>query len=103
MRDAELYREVFGRFATGVAVVTSRTPSGEGGMTANALCSLSLEARLVLVCFENEARTLPLVTDAGRFGIEPLLWYSGRYHAGALSPSPRHARAIPPPPTLTAS
>ena len=176
MRDAELYREVFGRFATGVAVVTSRTPSGEGGMTANALCSLSLEPRLVLVCFENEARTLPLVTDAGRFGIsvltseqdelagvfasklpehdkldgvahriehgvpliegalawaacklveliaggdhtiaigeviamglgngEPLLWYSGRYRAGALSPSPRHARAIPPPPTLTAS
>ena len=41
-------------------------------MTANALCSLSLEPRLVLVCFENEARTLPLVRDAGRFGISVL-------------------------------
>jgi len=52
-RDPELFREVFGRFATGVAVVTSSGPGGTGGMTANALCSLSLEPLLALVCFEN--------------------------------------------------
>jgi 3-hydroxy-9,10-secoandrosta-1,3,5(10)-triene-9,17-dione monooxygenase reductase component len=175
VRDAELFREVFGRFATGVAVVTTATPSGAGGMTANALCSLSLEPSLVLVCFENGARTLPLVRDAGRFGVnvlsaeqeelaaifasklpeedkldgvahrieyevplidgslawavctlveliaggdhtiaigevtamglgegEPLVWYSGRYHAGALRPSRRPERAGPRPQTRTA-
>jgi flavin reductase (DIM6/NTAB) family NADH-FMN oxidoreductase RutF len=68
----ELFREVFGRFATGVAVITSAGPVGIGGMTANALCSLSLDPLLVLVCFENAARTLPIVRDAGRFAVNLL-------------------------------
>jgi len=72
IRDSELFREVFGRFATGVAVITGSGPAGVGGMTANALCSLSLDPPLVLVCFENEARTLPIVREAGRFGVSVL-------------------------------
>jgi 3-hydroxy-9,10-secoandrosta-1,3,5(10)-triene-9,17-dione monooxygenase reductase component len=70
--DPELFREVFGHFATGVAVITSAGPSGEGGMTASALCSLSLEPLLVLVCFDNSARTLPIVREAGTFGVNVL-------------------------------
>jgi 3-hydroxy-9,10-secoandrosta-1,3,5(10)-triene-9,17-dione monooxygenase reductase component len=70
--DPELFREVFGRFATGVAVITGAAPTGSGGMTANALCSLSLDPLLALVCFENRARTLPIVRDAGRFGVNIL-------------------------------
>jgi 3-hydroxy-9,10-secoandrosta-1,3,5(10)-triene-9,17-dione monooxygenase reductase component len=70
--DQELFREVFGRFATGVAVITSAAPEGVGGMTANALCSLSLEPLLALVCFDNGARTLPLVRASGRFGVNML-------------------------------
>src|ERR1700744_2539086 len=68
----ELFREVFGRFATGVAVITGAGAGGTGGMTANALCSLSLDPLLALVCFENRARTLPIVRDAGRFGVNLL-------------------------------
>lgn len=68
------FREAFGRFATGVAVVTA--PGG--GMTANAVCSLSLEPLLVLVCFDRTARTLPLVQDTGRFAVNVL----GGGHAG---------------------
>ncbi len=70
--DPELFREVFGRFATGVAVVTSAGPAGIGGMTANALCSLSLDPLLALVCFANQARTLPIVRDAQRFAVNVL-------------------------------
>jgi len=70
--DPELFREVFGRFATGVAVITAAGAAGTGGMTANALCSLSLEPLLALVCFENGARTLPVVRDAGRFAVNIL-------------------------------
>ncbi len=70
--DPELFREVFGRFATGVAVITSAGPDGTGGMTANALCSLSLDPLLALVCFENRARTLPLVRESGRFAVSLL-------------------------------
>ena len=68
----ELFREVFGRFATGVAVVTSATGGACAGMTANAVCSVSLEPLLALVCFENEARTLTVVREAGRFGVNVL-------------------------------
>ena len=70
--DIELFRDVFGRFATGVAVITSAGPSGAGGMTANALCSLSLDPLLALVCFQEDARTLPIVRDARRFGVNVL-------------------------------
>jgi flavin reductase (DIM6/NTAB) family NADH-FMN oxidoreductase RutF len=70
--DPEVFREVFGRFATGVAVITSATPAASGGMTANALCSLSLDPLLALVCFENNARTLAIVREAGRFGVNVL-------------------------------
>ena len=70
--DPELFREVFGRFATGVAVITSAGAGGGGGMTANAICSLSLDPLLALVCFENSARTLPIVREAGRFAVNVL-------------------------------
>jgi flavin reductase (DIM6/NTAB) family NADH-FMN oxidoreductase RutF len=70
--DPELFREVFGRFATGVAVVTSAGPTGSGGMTANAVCSLSLDPLLALVCFDNAARTLPIVRESGRFAVNVL-------------------------------
>ncbi len=70
--EPELFREVFGRFATGVAVITSAGSAGRGGMTANALCSLSLDPLLVLVCIENRARTLPIVREARRFGVNLL-------------------------------
>jgi 3-hydroxy-9,10-secoandrosta-1,3,5(10)-triene-9,17-dione monooxygenase reductase component len=70
--DPERYRTVFGHFATGVAVVTCAGAAGSGGMTANAVCSVSLDPLLVLVCFEQSARTLPLVRDAGRFAVNVL-------------------------------
>lgn len=70
--DPERYRTVFGHFATGVAVITCAGPAGVGGMTANAICSVSLDPLLALVCFENGARTLPLVREAGRFAVNLL-------------------------------
>jgi flavin reductase (DIM6/NTAB) family NADH-FMN oxidoreductase RutF len=66
------YRAVIGHFATGVSVITGLGPAGPGGMTANAVCSLSLEPLLILVCFENTARTLPIIRQAGRFAVNVL-------------------------------
>jgi flavin reductase (DIM6/NTAB) family NADH-FMN oxidoreductase RutF len=70
--DPEQFRTVFGHFATGVVVITCTGPGGGGGMTANAVSSVSLDPLLLLVCFENQARTLPLVRDAGRFAVNIL-------------------------------
>ena len=68
----EQFRSVMGHFATGVTVVTAATPDGPVGMTANAVCSLSLEPLLLLVAFDNEARTLSAVHRTGRFGVNVL-------------------------------
>src|ERR671911_1516989 len=66
------FRAVMGHFATGVAVVTATGPEGPVGMTANAVCSLSLDPLLLLVCFANGARTLRVVRDTERFGVNVL-------------------------------
>ena len=66
------FRSVMGHFATGVTVVTASSPDGPVGMTANAVASLSLEPLLLLVAFDNDARTLPVVRDVGRFGVNVL-------------------------------
>jgi flavin reductase (DIM6/NTAB) family NADH-FMN oxidoreductase RutF len=68
----EHFRAVMGHFATGVTVVTAAAPDGPVGLTANAVCSLSLDPLLLLVCFDNEARTLPVVRENGRFGVNVL-------------------------------
>jgi flavin reductase (DIM6/NTAB) family NADH-FMN oxidoreductase RutF len=70
--EPERFRSVMGHFATGVTVVTAGTAEGPVGMTANAVCSLSLEPLLLLVAFDNESRTLPIVRETGRFGVNIL-------------------------------
>jgi len=66
------FREVMGHFPTGVAVITATAASGPVGMTANAVCSLSLEPLLLLVCFDRHARTLSVVRETERFGVNVL-------------------------------
>jgi flavin reductase (DIM6/NTAB) family NADH-FMN oxidoreductase RutF len=68
----ERFRAVMGHFATGVTVVTANGLDGPVGMTANAVCSLSLDPLLLLVCFDNGARTLPVVAEGERFGVNVL-------------------------------
>jgi flavin reductase (DIM6/NTAB) family NADH-FMN oxidoreductase RutF len=48
--DAPQFRQLLGRFATGVTILTSRTPAGEPvGMTASSIASVSLDPPLILV------------------------------------------------------
>jgi 3-hydroxy-9,10-secoandrosta-1,3,5(10)-triene-9,17-dione monooxygenase reductase component len=67
--DPASFRDVCGRFATGVCVVTSFSPDGPAGMTANAVTSLSLAPPLMIVCFDRTARTLGAVEHSRRFGV----------------------------------
>jgi 3-hydroxy-9,10-secoandrosta-1,3,5(10)-triene-9,17-dione monooxygenase reductase component len=70
--DPAHFRSVMGNFATGVTVVTAAGRAGPVGMTANAVASLSLEPLLLLVAFDNTARTLQVVRDTERFGVNVL-------------------------------
>src|SRR3954453_18863766 len=70
--DPAAYRDVIGHFATGVAIVTCQGSGGPAGLTTNAVTSLSLDPLLLLVCFDNSSRTLPVVRDARRFAVNVL-------------------------------
>jgi flavin reductase (DIM6/NTAB) family NADH-FMN oxidoreductase RutF len=70
--EPDRFRAVMGHFATGVAVVTATAPAGPVGMTANSVCSLSLDPLLLLVCFDRTARTLSVVRETERFGVNVL-------------------------------
>ena len=70
--DPGHFRSVMGNFATGVTVITATAGSGPVGMTANAVASLSLEPLLLLVAFDNTARTLQVVRETERFGVNVL-------------------------------
>jgi flavin reductase (DIM6/NTAB) family NADH-FMN oxidoreductase RutF len=51
--EAPQFRQLLGRFATGVTVVTARGPSGGPvGMTASSVASVSLTPPLLLVCVD---------------------------------------------------
>jgi len=69
---ARAYRDTIGHFATGVTVVTSTGPHGPAGMTTNAVASVSLQPLLLLVCFDHSSRTLDVVRESGRFGVNLL-------------------------------
>ncbi|HEX2409523.1 MAG TPA: flavin reductase family protein [Solirubrobacteraceae bacterium] len=85
--DPVRFRSVMGHFATGVTVVTATTPEGPVGMTANAVASLSLDPLLLLVAFDNEARTLPAIRETGRFGVNVL--HAGQEELARLFASKR--------------
>jgi len=65
-------RAAFGKFATGITVITARANGLCCGMTANSFTSVSLHPPMVLVCVANTARTLGHVRSTGAFGVSVL-------------------------------
>jgi 3-hydroxy-9,10-secoandrosta-1,3,5(10)-triene-9,17-dione monooxygenase reductase component len=65
------FRRVIGHFATGVAVVTA-IDDGPVGFTVQALCALSLNPPLILVCAGRASTTWPHVAATGRLCVNLL-------------------------------
>ncbi|GAB78230.1 NADH-FMN oxidoreductase RutF, flavin reductase (DIM6/NTAB) family [Austwickia chelonae] len=70
--DPGLFRRVFGRFATGVTVITTRCEGHEHAMTANSVTSVSLEPLQILVCIHQDARFHDALLDSGAWGVSVL-------------------------------
>lgn len=70
--DPDAYRQVMGRFATGVSIISTRIGDIDHAMTANALMSVSLEPLLMVISVEREARFHDAVIDAGAWGVSLL-------------------------------
>ncbi len=61
-----------GRFATGIAIVTTVAGGVDHAMTVNSFASVSLDPLLVLVCVEKIARFHDAVLEAGVWGVSVL-------------------------------
>ena len=81
LADQQVFRDVIGRFASGVTMITTTVDGAPFGTTASAVSSLSLEPPMVLVCLNKTS------DDAGR---DP---QGGR--SSASTSSPRASRTSP--------
>jgi len=65
-------RDALGRFATGVTVVTTTSPAGPLGITANSFASVSLAPPLVLWSPARHSRRFPAFEAASHFAVHVL-------------------------------
>jgi flavin reductase (DIM6/NTAB) family NADH-FMN oxidoreductase RutF len=73
--DADTFRSVLGRFASGVTIVTARGPRGaddDHGMTVSAFCSVSLDPPLILICVDQAASMYAVLREQPEFGVSIL-------------------------------
>ncbi len=70
--DSRTFREVMGRFTTGVTVVTVRDEEKPHGMTVNSFTSVSLDPLLILVCLDKGATTTDMLLRTRRFSVNIL-------------------------------
>jgi 3-hydroxy-9,10-secoandrosta-1,3,5(10)-triene-9,17-dione monooxygenase reductase component len=66
---ARRFRDVLGRFASGVTVVTAVSNGAPVGMTCQSFSSVSLDPPLVLFIPAKTSRAWPLIQRAGKFSV----------------------------------
>ncbi|MCW7940866.1 hypothetical protein AAW14_00920 [Streptomyces hygroscopicus] len=95
---SEAFRNAFAQLPTGVTIVTTSSPDGTSpcGMTASAVCSLSLDPLMALVCLSNQSRTLAGIQVNGAFALNLLRHdqapLAERFADAAISHGDRFAR-----------
>src|ERR1700682_3865796 len=70
--DTRQFRNVLGRFASGVTVLTAEYEEQTHGMTANAFVSVSLDPPLVLVSLDNRSYMHKILPAIARYGVSVL-------------------------------
>ena len=84
--DPMLFRQVLGRFATGVTVITTSHEGVKHGMTANAFSSVSLDPPLIMVSVDKRANMHDLLMTGEAFCVNILAehredwsgWWAGK-------------------------
>lgn len=71
--DEQTFKQALAQWASGVTVVTTRSPEGDPkGMTASAFSSVSMDPFLVLVCVAKKLYTHRLIEESGFFAVNIL-------------------------------
>ena len=84
--DSNLFRQVLGRFPTGVTVVTVCKDNIKHGMTANAFSSVSLDPPLILISVDKKTDMHGLLMESDAFCVNILAehrrewsdWWAGK-------------------------
>ncbi|MFC9505279.1 flavin reductase family protein [Streptomyces sp. NPDC057002] len=69
MLEQRSFRDILGRFTTGVVLVTADTAEGPKGMAVNSFTSVSLTPPLVALCAADTSSTWPAIREAGSFAV----------------------------------
>lgn len=70
--EKEIYRNVIGHFSSGVSIVTVNDDGVNYGITASAVCSVSLEPPMLLVCVNQNTGTCHAISKAKSFTVNIL-------------------------------
>jgi len=70
--DTKHFRNISGKFATGITIITTKDGEDTHGMTANGFMSVSLEPALILVSIGKQQKLHDLLLKSGRFGVSIL-------------------------------
>ena len=70
--NQEQFRSVMSRFASGVSIITTRHKGIDYGLTASAVCSLSLDPPMLLICVNKTSNTQKAIAEAQVFAVNIL-------------------------------
>lgn len=70
--DQKVFRDVVGRFASGVTVITTTVDGKQFGTTASAMSSLSMDPPMILICLNKTSETGAAVLTSGTFAVNIL-------------------------------
>jgi flavin reductase (DIM6/NTAB) family NADH-FMN oxidoreductase RutF len=70
--DRATFFAIMGAFPTGVGIVTTLDGDEPKGLTSNALCSVSADPALMLVCVDKNSNTLPALRKTQKFVVNYL-------------------------------
>jgi 3-hydroxy-9,10-secoandrosta-1,3,5(10)-triene-9,17-dione monooxygenase reductase component len=92
--DERSLRAAFGRFATGVAFVTTEVDGTPLGLIVSSFAAVSLQPALVSFCPSRDSITWQRMRHAGRFGVHVLGARHGGF-AGRAAPPGADRFAVP--------
>ncbi|GCE12667.1 flavin reductase family protein [Tengunoibacter tsumagoiensis] len=89
--EKEFFRQVMGRFTTGVTVVTTSSQGQIAGITVNSFSSISLNPPLVMISIDINSHTIPLLRESKIFAVNILSAEQEHLSRGFATQSPeRH-------------
>ncbi len=93
--DREVFRQVIGRFASGVTIITTRDEAVNYGLTASAVSSLSLDPPMLLVCINRQTGTSQAIAKVKVFAVNILKENQQAIARQFATPHPNKFRDIP--------